>query len=605
MNRFSSDLNYLCIEIIGKNIKRYCKLPNNQWRLRYSKELGEKILNSTISNSFYDGINEKSFKFIFSNFYIENVRFFPIIIKRIEYFDFLNNLKFNKFKLNSESPIKLRNRQNFSMEIDFLKIDFKCDKNLLEESYGFFSNVKVNKSIYIYMKFGDENTMEKLENIILILIENSSENLETLQIFTYRLTKNFIKKCIPVIKKRKNLKKLEGINISEFDESSIIDLYQSTFSNLTSFTIKNIQGNLNLKTINICLKYLYSIQQLKIFLTELKFLDNLDEIKSLFFTLKSRNNNNLTELLFQFINLINFGKEFSLFLQSCFNIQYFVFIEEKIRKIKDYNFFDSLSNSWKSLKYIHLELMWITTSKRSESLQNLLRFSSINEILLKKIYFKKERNFFLEMIRTIGIFKCNITSLQIIKCRIPENELKFFPNILKNLNSMKIFHLENDFLNLELFYSIIESLMSSGKTLVKIIIDKNNHNLRKERGLELYQLLEKCEHLNVFSLGISLFPNEIPKLFSILKKFRNKLEHINIHHFFYPEYQTELIDFLSSCTRLKSVSGSFSYDFSRSELISLVKSLENSKYTLESFPHCKPGYSEMFNKFPNFLSQSG
>lgn len=578
MKSFVWRLEFLCLEVLSKNIGKYCEISEENWKLRYVNNLGERLIHATIINAHPDQLREvKTFKFILNNFFVKNLGNFGKIFQEIEYFDFLNEKHFDGLTIDINNDIKLRDDTNdtFRLSTNQLKLYYGQTKNNLYKrpSYEFFSSLYAVNEIVIVgtsLKFIDNKQLcLDMEKVIIRIVENASENLENLLILFKPRTKTFLSNFYRVIKKKNNLKYVLLEFIGYFDRPTIIDLYHTVFNNLTKFTINNLKYNWNVKTIMQCLKSMYSIEDLTIELVRSDIIiDKLDEVKYLFATLYPRI---LKKLKVKFLKYDHFSAEFLNFLKHCRNLESFEYIERQTTynlmgiyevflptNMKDADFINVLRKYSKNLTQFILKSFLIGNMERINSLERFFTHSSITEIQFVKNSFYPD--YFVKFLQTIRSLNNQLTSLEIIDCNIPSfGELCAFSEFIKDFTKLKKFHFKNYIIENVIFFNFFKNLINSNETLEVIIIERERFNFREPLDIDCFEdLLEffrRCIKLRIIQLRLTLTEDKILEVLSVIQKFENQLEEMDVSFCYSTRYVTELINFLLRCNRLHSITG--------------------------------------------------
>lgn len=588
MRRLMRRLEYLCIEIMSKNIQRFKRIPRNKWKLMQCHELGDRLLLACLSNSF-EKMDEDAYQFILGNFSIKKFMIFPKIYEKVKYFDFLNGKSFDELKIILITKIKLRNIENFSIKTKRLYISKQRNTRLsTSENDEFFSKIIVEEDIKI---------SANEDSIILSILENSSANLQGFEIDSRFSTEYFKRRLVAKLKEKRHLTNVNLDFLSGLDKGRIFFLFETSFSNLNSFTFrKSTREDWTLKTVNQCLKWIKSIKTLNVSLPVLnaKTITETEEITEFLSILKSMETNNLISIEFHLFGYKNSGRELSEFLQTCYNLEKFVLFEHKPIEI---DFSTALSNSSKTLKSFTFRSINFEIKEKIKSLTKFFFHSyNIREISLERINFNGE--FFSELLKSIENLKLNLITLTIKNCQISDREFQYLPKSLEKLNKLESFSLSQSFIDGRMFSKILKSLHYSSETLGVIILDKDNES-QLDNTEELMKLLYKCEKLKTIKLKTFINHKEIPKLLNLLKKFRNTLENIDLSICFSPDYLQQLFDFLSGCTKLQIITGEFVDKIP--DWNSFSTCLENSKYTLKKIPEYQYNNYDFVQKFPFLL----
>lgn len=597
MNGLLCRLDYLCIEVISKNIHRYSRTSHENWILRYCYGIGDRLILACLANSFLNRMDEKSYQFILNNFSVKTFKIFPRMFDKIEYFDFLSKKSLDKLKISSSKSIQLKNENNFQLTTNELKLNIE-DKHSLINSYQFFSRLFVNKNIRITSLCQNKEELVNNEDIVLLIIKNSSKNLENLIIHKRIRTENFLEKLINILNEKKNLKILNFDFFNKFPTNNIfVNLFEKSFKNLTSFSLLHFKNIWNLQTINKCLRSLSCLKTLVIWFPHHVINDDLDEIRIFFSLLISNGSKSLKELLIILPKIDYHEKEVCQFLKSCLCLERINFYEKHTSKTIADDLFLSLIPSAKNIKYFLLQFFNFGIKEEIESLKSFFIRSSIQEICLEVVRFELE--LFQRFLEALENLYPHLTSLEIIDCSIPGTEFELLPNHLEKFCQLKSIRICNYQITPELANKIFNSLLSSSKTLQSIIIGRRGRLVVLENCKKLFQLLNLCEKLNTVKIYVSIKEGNIAELLSILKKFQYSIEEIDIDFCYSPGKISEIIDFISGCSRLKSIDGESLTD--REFLKKVVNGLKNSKYSIENIGFFDMGNKDIVLEFPHFL----
>lgn len=578
MNQFLWTLEYLSIDILSKNIVSYSKTPTHTWKLRYINGLGDKIILSSISNSFLK-MDEKCYEFILENFFVKKFQIFRKLFLKIEYFDFLNKKYFEEFHIELLDKIKLRYIQNFKLTVDKLVIN-EFNQRYFTKNYDFLSKLYVKKELVIYRNKEVENTNFKVEKMLLTLLENTSVEIENIEIFLKCETVEFLNKLSEIIMKRKYLKKL----FVNFDKEipNVIRIFPFSQNLMTFPKVLESPGKLLLS--RIYNEFFDSFQSISYLSFNCKSCQSLDEIENLFLYLESLNLNSLKEIEFQLPFLFDTA-DIHILLEKCPNLEKLSLSGDSIHHC---NIIDSKTPCLKTLKNFKLfDTYWINM----ESLKISFSHLSLEEIHFEKIYVMDGN--FCQLLKCLENFYDTLTTLKIYSCNFSCDTIEFFTKILKNFQNLECFEMKMNDISTQTLSDIFKSLQTSSKTLRKLTV-KLNPILQLKNCCELFHLLDKCEKLINFVVQIRLMENKIPELLTKIRKFQNYLEKLDLNLCYNKKNLNEIADFLSGCAKLTDVFCKLDNVFVEREL---EKSLKNSRYSLKYYnfgyqcsswvyPHC-------------------
>lgn len=580
MKRLLWRLDYLCIETLSKNICRYKIISKENWKLRNCNDLGDQLILASITNSLPNGIDEKSYEFILNNFLVKNLKIYSKMIEKIKYLDFLNERSFDKLEIILQQKLRLKNKkQNFRLTTNNLILKEPEKSNFFIKSFRFFSNICVKKNLEIRLFNKNSKHDKNSEKLLLIILQNTSKDVENIQIFFQNPTKKFLEKFMVILRERKNLKNLNVF--LDGKETKAVPIFFLETSLIPRFYIdlKSLKSDMNLSEY---FKIFSSVENLEIIFFGGNIL--IEKLNGNFYFLKSLNLNNLHKLYMHFklpnlmpTNLVND------FLKNCPNLV-----------ILDTNHsvdFKSILPCSNSLKTLNITLMKIDDETTVDDLKYFFSTVNLNEIKLRLDNLTEKELF--KIIESLDKLKNILTSLTISCYRISANFINFLPNFKK----LKCFYLKFIYMENNILSGIFKNLQSSNQCLEKIYIYHQNNPSVLENSNELFHLLNKCDNLKTIYITIKIDENKITDLLFLLKKFNNSLEEINIDFCCHEKFYRELMDFLSGCLKLKYVTGD---DLPRDIFWEkeFFKSLFNSRYSLQYAKCC---YENNLDRFPNIL----
>lgn len=573
--------------MIGKNIDRYSRIPKKVWSLKYFNYLGDRLILASIANSNGGGIDENAYEFILENFVVKNFKIFDRMHKKVKYFDFLNGKFLDELHLHLFREIKFKNvDKNFKLTINELIFDIS---SFFLKSCQFFSNLYVKKHLSISRAVYEGKLKLEVEKLLLKLIRNTSNDIESIKIPFESPTREFIEKFVEILNERKKLQTLY-VNFDEklpksmkvfFLDTSVMTTYPSVIEYPTSF--------LNNEQFNESLKYFDSIENLYFHIVDV---ENINEIEETFIFLKTLNLNNLKRIHTTFCNSEKYGKEFYNFLNNCPNLKK---LELSSLHRDDNTIFDIILPSVRCLE--HFQCNWISFNnpKKLESFKTLLSRSSFQEISF--FYNSYNQGYSMEVITSLQNLQNTLTSLTIVECGLSDETFRYLSKMLQKFRKLEHFHFDPRKEVMEYLPEIFRSLQSSSQTLQTVIVKRPKIHRVYEDSHDLFSFLEKCRKLTVICIGVLISVDKIPELLLILGKFKNILEEINLDFCWSKKYRKELFHFLSGCSRLRNVQRHILGNIKDDEK-GLMESLENSRYYI----HNAPTYHFQHIKiFPNFF----
>lgn len=552
-------LSYLCIETISKNIYRYCRTAKINWKMCYSNGLGDRLILACISNSFLDDFDEKSYEFILKNFHTEKLHIFPKLFERIKYFDFLNEKYFTELKIDLRNSMILKDKQQFRLKVHKLRLNFSAKDKFFAQSKDFFSNLKVENNIFIHLRGESNEINEEIEILLLQLLENTSKEIEQIQIVSYlNPTDYFIKKYLKILLERKCLKNLT-INFQNNDilERKCTILYESTLKLIVPFKI-NYQN------------YEYDFPEY------LKNLDSLNSLKIIFLDKKDSEYKQREYLAFiKSLNLISLNS------LKLYNFAFKNDIKESFEFFKNLPNLESLTLDFipcfcvnlKNLKSLHL-LLYDDTYLPTPNFEKFLNKTSLKELEIN--FDCIDESSFLRITNYLQVLENSLLSISFAWQGLHENCLTYFSTFVKKFTKLTDFFLMADEMEEIFMLEILNSLNASRKTLREIYFCAFN-NFRTEiyKSKEFFQILNGFDGLTALSFAVKLQNVDLTESLSVLEKFQKILEVFIMD--FCCENLDELLDFLSNCSCLKRICG-----IELTESDGIDKIFLNSKYSLVS-----------------------
>lgn len=596
MKNLLRKLDYLCIESIGKNIKRWSKTPGKHWIKRNCNDLGERLILAALSNLAMEGVDDDCYLFILENFYVKRLKISLKMFDTIQYVDFLNGKSFDILDMNLKYPLKLKNKDNFRVTINTLILHFPEDDLIFSKCFNIFKNMIVNKVIIINAFQFQEFSSCYIEQLIIRILKSASNELETIELQLNYATSCFLMELADCLKCKKNLKNINFDFFHIFRREVLINYFQTSVFHLSSFRMSTFKNIWNLKTLNRCFKNLVTLEKLVIWLSADIVLEDYNELRTFFLLLESKNLTSMRELELNLPQISRYQTEFSNFLKSCSRLERFSFIEEKDNILCKQDYFDSLLPASKTLKTFELKYSVLRTRGEIESLKILFSYTSLLDISLVDVRFAK--GVFTDFLDSIENSQFQLSIFILMDCEIPYSEFEVLPDSLVKINKLKFIKVFHQIIKRKCFLAIFNGLRSSYKTLEKIYISSNTtQKKRMEDCPELFLLFEECKKLNTIKIEIFLVDDLIPELLLTLYKFQHILNELDIGFCYSPQRITELLEFLNSCTTLVAISGNAIGEMKNWPRI--IKSLENSKYSLEKVPYFDLQTLDILNNFPN------
>lgn len=578
MNNLIRSLEYLCIEKIGSHIYQLSRTNKDQWVMNHSPNLGDRLILASLANSFFTGLDDTTFDYIFHNFIVKKMRIYPKILEKLKFFDFLNGKELEELEIIVEKDIKLKSPRNFRLTTKKLKLNIQSKDKPLRRSLDFYKNLFVEDEIFITAFGNDSYQLIILAEIILSIIKNSSSNLESLAIHFKCLHHQFCHKFLELLKEKSHLKYFFLDYSNCFANAIKVDDFSSSLIDLSSFSLASISCQWSLAKLYECFKYCSNLTRLVIFFSDYKLLNDLNQVKEFFSLLHQRNSETLKELAISLPELPLIESEFSGFVKSCRRLERFTFLEKLSTTVSETAFISILPNSHHlkilELKYSAIKINEIKTWYCFFSHVNL------NDLCLMSISF--EKNCFTDFLRLIETLQPKITSIQFLHCNIHEKELEYFPKALTKLHFLKQFNINGQLIPGELFLDLFLGFMSSKNTLEKICINRCSYNVKLRNINKMLHFFTECKTLKSIKIEVDIEVSLITQLIQSLYKYQSTLEEIDLNFCYSSEKFDELLCFLSGCSVMRSVSG---YAIiGKSLWYRILQSLKNSKYTLKEFP---------------------
>lgn len=568
MKQLMWNLQYLCIEALSKNIHRYSRIPEENWNLMHCKGIGDKLLTASLANSHADSfkvMDEIAFNFILSNFCCEKFKILIGMSENIKYFDFLNGRHFEELDVYLGKELMLRNEQDiFKLTTNVLCLnEFYNDRSFVNSRY-FFSNLYVNKELKIlYLRENEQNKREA-EELLLVVLRNTSKNIERIQIPFENPTEQFIERFVEILKDRKMLKNLDIKFTEELFKPIGVHLLR------TSFTGKSVAA----------LKYLKSVKNTKILDENLLMVNNIENLNINFD--KKVSDDKIREF-FSFLNAIRFDSLLILriYLKGYYDIRRDLYdILSRCPKLEHLSVsraydFDSILPVVKSLKVLVWKHFKMDSQMKMYNFRNFISKCCLQEINLFCVDFQED--YFLEFVLSLEMLQNSLTLFSMIYCDVSEENLKYLPRSLKKFTKLITFHINHSYVPTETFLDILESLRTSSQTLESIHFDNDRNEINLNDCSILFDFLMQCEKLSTIYLSISIYEEKIPDLLLVLKNFGSILKVINLQFCYDKKYLENLTDFLSECSRLEYV---YLFTLEKSDVSDIVDSLKNSRYSL-------------------------
>lgn len=583
-----NQLQYICLEVISKNLSIYSKISDKYNHIKFSNTIGEKIFQSYLTHFNNEYFNENGLEFIIHHSSIQNFYIFPKLYNKIESFDFLNRKYFDKLEICLVDKLVLKNDEQFSLTVN--ELIFSFDTNYLIESKSFLENFQIKKSIEFYQANNEDQIMEAdEEDIVLTLLDNTSKDLEQLDIYFSRISERLYIELWRKVNKKEKLQKLT-INSRRFSFDH--NKQEINFNSVKTVSEFEWMSRCNQIIKKDLLNSLISVKSLKLDLTW-GIEPNYTEMEDIFKILQLKISKNLIKFQLKIYNFKNSEKLLNELFLNC----------NKLRKLsimvfnnpENFNFFNLLVNH--SHKFVSLNLQFVSIDDNQLEGKQIIFNKLLKKISLNGISFGK--NNFKNLLLALENCKMNLKFLSIYECEFDDDELKFFSNYLQNFNYLNFFSFIHHNLDEEILSNLLKSLKSCGKTLEVLQISENiQRNFLQCPLDDVLELFKSCERIRAIKLSISISVDYTVKFLKILKKFQNTLEEIEFRFCHFDDI-SELCNFLSGCTKLTNLS-TLPSKFLIEER---TDCLERSKYSLSQMSfsrmrnvRCKKNVSENFPK---------
>lgn len=564
MHKILWNLEYLCIEAISFNIQNFSKIPEEDWMLRNSPNLGHRLIEACISNS-ADKLNEDAYKFIFNNFTVKKFKINEKSVQNVKNYDFLNGIFIDEIIIILSKEINIENlKNNFMMKTNKLTIGTRFIPQYFLQSSAFLSNLHINKSINFLNLMNEFMKQKEIEELLLVILENTSMDIENIYIPMEEPSYNFIKNFLRILKNRKKIKKLTIDFNPDLPKALRIFFSENILLSDNYSDSSYLEELIEIENFKEYIKSFESFERLKI---ESACKDHQDENEEIFSFLYSMNFNELKKIKIFNFDLDFHAKDLHKLLQNCSNLEILSLFEIKM---DNFNIFDAVLPCFKTLKVLKLKSIQIVNKRQIDSLENLLVHANLCEIVFDGLVFEKKNS--LDIIKCLEKSKNTLTSIKIDECYFSDEALEYFAKVLQKFQRLKNFCFKELILNNNILIETFKSLQSSSETLEEIAIISAKI---LEDCSELFNLFKKCDKLKDIQLKVKINNNKISELLFILKKFQNIIETLDID-IFHTDYGCDsLYDFLSGCNQLKYVYGWLIWHGK------LKKHLLNSRYSLK------------------------
>lgn len=588
-------LELLCIEETGKYINIYSKIDGNLNNFRFSSLIGEKIINSYISNSIDHDVNENGLKFILNHSFIRKINLCKKIFRFITNLKFLNNRQLDKLTISPSNDFKIDD-DNFHLKVKKLKILNFCDITKSDCS-RMLSNCVVEDSLIIIGRgFRGTKDDETRDNILRLIIENSSKNLNTLKIISVIGSNNFPEKLMMSIKQRKNIRNVR-LEFPYLSKTTIIrDILLPSSKSIIELDLFNV-SDWFFDEGNILFKLLTSLKILKFSFPFSDLMDfEIEDALEFLHILKVNHSKNLIKLKLKFDEMIKFKQSLKKFLKNCNCLNELYLVNSSSTNVESINIFDSLISTVETLKSFKLHYYYIKTKEHVESIKNLFSACVFTEIFIDYTNFTTET--FKQFLIGLENSRLHLSSLSVVYCNLGSNGLEEINKFIGKCTNLNNFLIRHKRVPKSIFNRFCTNLMSSCEKLEKIQIDFDLELF--DDGSKLVKLVENCKKLKSISINSYYIEINIPDLLNSLKDIQENLIEIDLIFFFKSDDVLYFSEFLSKCKNLKRLTTQ-NIELTTEESEKFIESLKNCKYSLkylDSFT-LKNFHS---NNFPNLMS---
>lgn len=593
-------LEYLCVEIIGKNIDSISKKPYKKLYLKHRGDLGTKLIYSLISNCFYMRLDENCFQFIFDHFHVKELKINDKLCSIINNFKFLNGIHIKYLEINTgRFSIDCNEINNLNLTVDELKIDLFEGKMWVLEFLNNFSKLIINKKFIIQSLSHQLTACDKLENEIIHVLLMSSDNIESVEINSIFFSQHFKIKLREILKK-KHIKYIQILDIVQFFTSLLNSPELIILTNITQFEL-SINNDFDFEDGIEIFKSLQSIENLEIdcyaYKTDTVIDTDIGQIEKFFSMLKIFNSKKIRYLKLVLFKQNFYNKQICSFLQNCKSLES-LSLSNGYDARNDFSFMNSsLQYSFKRLVQFQLRYFKLQTMQCIDFIDNIFSNSKINELHIQCANFNEE--IFQKFLLILEKLKFSLRDLKFDQCSFSINDRLHLSKSLNVFQGLEKFSLMQNILNGQDQLILCKGLQNSYKTLKHIHIWGFGELKVQSYPRELFEFLQKSEALNSIELNVEIPKYLLNEYISNLKKFCSNLKTFHINYTNYENSAKPLCIYLSMCPELEYFDcfGSFFRDGIENPK-SFLKCLENSKYTLKRLPFNLISSKEEFLKFP-------
>lgn len=424
----------LCLRIISLNLSIFYKyLIKNGKKLPTC--LGQKLYNYSLSN--HQSFIEQDLK-LFENSIspLNSIILLGKKFKLVKYFNFLNRHQLDYFKIvNLYNSLIENNSFKFSTKI--LEIKYFINEKFMDNNFLFYCSAL--NTIIIDASFNSQG----IQLYLPILIKNSGENLENLQINGIQFKQDIYINFLGSLKNKIRLKRISFRSLVECNRIDDKNYQCQTYMllnhlNSSSNTLKYFEfgGNFCLQHSQLFLKNFKKLEFISIYVSNISIKYHNEFFNYLAINLA----NNLKNFQLIINNLDNSFESLCFFLERCENLEKIritcLFLEKIIYPEK---IFVSLMNSANPLKDIILFPVKNPGKKFFVKLENLLKIChSIQTIKIDNLPEDKCVNFLKEIKNSMNF----LSSVQFFLDKSNSKNLLYIGKFLKYCENIKSFCLQ-------------------------------------------------------------------------------------------------------------------------------------------------------------------
>lgn len=587
----NDNLKIICIRVIARNIHIY---SNSFLRNSINKEIlypgfiGEEILSNYMVYSLINSrkLNENDINFIMNFSLINELNIHQKFYDKIESFDFLNGKILNKLTISLKKQIRIKEKNvKFNLIVNKLNVYDSIWDETIEESKTFLSNCHIRKNLKFYVN--QTNLVEINENLIgedilLKLIENTSENLESIFIDFSFPSENFIQNLKEILSERKKLQKI-NLFFNTLNSNSIIPkICLPSVQNITKLSVTLRQTSLwNFQDGNELFKLLTNLKELKFLFNNFHHEEEkIRQINDFFRILSIYNSGCLEKIHFSFKDISKFRNNLCQFFRNSTKLKKLILEEDNPYGLKTVNIFNSLvPSARKHLKDIEWMSMNLARKESAKGMIKIFNNSFITHLRMTNI--KCFPSNFHEFFAAMENIKNHLNQLSFKRCHFKVEEINRLIELVEKFTNLESFTFnDNDGLDRNSLEGIFHSLLPSARNRLKELkINQMKVIIIKLKNL--CQLLENCRNLVKIEMNISFRNQNIEKYLTCLKNSKNSIVEIDWNFQINDSNKLAFIDFLNECHNIQRLSSIIFFLNSQKSEKDLEKYLKNLNYFLK------------------------